>query len=71
MCSVWYGLRQANASSLTAWLCHELVDRLRHRDDVVEDEEVRDQVMILDHFALFIAQKHRPHDATQFAERNV
>jgi hypothetical protein len=37
-------------------LCNELMDRLRHHDDVVKDEEVRDQVMILDHFALFVSR---------------
>jgi len=33
---------------------HQQLQRFRHGDDVMENEQIRSQMMVLDHFALFV-----------------
>ena len=47
---------------------HERLQPFRHRHYIVKDEQVRDQMVVLDHFALFIARVFRQEAAT--AERD-
>ena len=46
MCSVWYGLKVP--------LSDQGAKCARHRHDIVEDEEIRDKTVILDHLALLV-----------------
>jgi hypothetical protein len=38
---------------------HQQLQRLRHGYDVMENEQIRDQMMVVDHFALFIPRVFR------------